>query len=101
MFSVHAVYLVVQRFRDIVLGRYIDKDYYYYCYYIIIIIFPYSISFTMNAPRSYPSKRTHYVSKQSERMHVAMEYAYIEHAVGFEILQENYSFANTLDMPFS
>ena len=25
--------LVVQRFRDIVLGRYINKDYYYYYYY--------------------------------------------------------------------
>ena len=33
IFSLHAVYLVVQRFRDIVLGRYKDKDYYYHYYY--------------------------------------------------------------------
>ena len=33
MFSVHAVYLVVQHFRDIVLGHYINKDYHYHYYY--------------------------------------------------------------------
>ena len=33
MSSVHAVYLVVQCLRDIVLRHYINKDYYYYYYH--------------------------------------------------------------------